>query len=308
MKSIFTHITHKAIDFKKWDRCVSRSAWPSLFAYSFYLNAVSPGWEALIIGDYETVFPLTKKSKFGYGYLPHPPFTGQLGLFGEVNAAIETQLYEYLQNHFRLIEIELNSTHKGKFTGLSEKHTYLIDYSKSFSYNENSKRNIKKAKEKELLIEIIKDKSQLSLSKKWLDPFVRESLGIDAYGISRFHALLLSALEQNQLCTYVTKNKDGQILALAHFIFNKHTVVYLKGNNFDKKQNSGSMHLLMSRAIEDFKTKARYFDFSGGSLPGIGRFFKGLGGKPQNYPILRYNRLPGIIRLLKGEKKAKGQS
>lgn len=88
---------------------------------------------------------------------------------------------------------------------------------------------------------------------------------------------------------------------MAHFIYNKHQVIYLKGSNFDKEDNSGSMHLLMSRAIEDFKTKSEVFDFSGGSIPSIARFFKGLGGEPLFYPVLKYNKLPGIIRLIKGK-------
>jgi hypothetical protein len=112
--------------------------------------------------------------------------------------------------------------------------------------------------------------------------------------------LLKAALQHKQIKTYCTKNKKGELLALAHFIYSKQQVVYLKGSSFDKEDNSGSMHLLMSRAIEDFKGRVEVFDFSGGSIPNIGRFFKGLGGEALYYPVLKYNKLPGFIKLLKG--------
>ncbi len=301
MSQYFRYISHQKIDFKKWDRCVQRSPEASVFAVSYYLNAVSPGWDALVKGDYETVFPITKKRKLGYTYLPHPPFTGRLGLIGQIDEAAEREVLKYLEKNYKLVEIELNDMHQIKHAGISKKCTYIIDYSKTYAFNENTKRNIQRANKADLQVETTEDKSLLILSKKYLDPFITESLKINAYGLNRFHDLLKAALHQKQIKTYCTKNKNGDVLALAHFIYNKHQVIYLKGSNFDKEANSGSMHLLMSRAIEDFKGKVKIFDFSGGSLPNIGRFFKGLGGEPLYYPVFKYNGLPGFIQLLKGK-------
>jgi hypothetical protein len=81
---------------------------PFVFAQSFYLNATCPNWDALVIGDYETVFPITYKTKFGYRYLPQPPFTSQLGTYGKVNLETEQQFYNYVIEHFNLIDVELN--------------------------------------------------------------------------------------------------------------------------------------------------------------------------------------------------------
>ena len=62
------YIKHQDIDFKKWDATILSSAFPFVFAQSFYLNATCPNWDALIIGDYESVFPITQKIKFGFKY------------------------------------------------------------------------------------------------------------------------------------------------------------------------------------------------------------------------------------------------
>lgn len=279
---------------------MSHSPWSSLFACSFYLNAVSPGWDALVKGDYDIIFPITKKRKFAYTYLPHPPFTGQLGLIGNYTKETEKEVLNYLPENFSLIEIELNATHQVK-PSVSEKCTFVIDYSKPYKYNENTERNIKRAIKAGLLVEVMEDKRLLNLSKKYLDPFITSVLKIDSYGLSRFHELLRSALDQKQIRTYTIRDKEGKLLAMAHFIYNKHCVVYLKGTNFDKQAHSGSMHLLMSKAIEDFKATVKVFDFSGGSIPNIARFFKGLGGEPLYYPVFKHNKLPGFIKLLKGK-------
>ena len=86
-------VKHKDIDQKKWDQTVNASAFPSLFANSFYLNAVSPGWDALIGPDYSCVFPVCLKKKLSIEYLPQPLFTGQLGLFGNFSKDTEMEVY-----------------------------------------------------------------------------------------------------------------------------------------------------------------------------------------------------------------------
>ena len=57
-------LKHDKIDKVKWDNCISRSVNGHIYARSWYLNIVSPDWDALIEGDYEAVMPLTWKRKF----------------------------------------------------------------------------------------------------------------------------------------------------------------------------------------------------------------------------------------------------
>ena len=99
MRSV-KHIAHKDIDFKKWDATILSSAIPFVFAQSFYLNATCPNWDALVINNYESVFPIPQKVKFGFKYLPQPPFTSQLGAYGKLNLDIEQQFYDYIISHY----------------------------------------------------------------------------------------------------------------------------------------------------------------------------------------------------------------
>jgi hypothetical protein len=75
------HLAHIEIDRQKWDACILNACNSLVYAESWYLDIVSPNWEALILGDYEYVMPLPVKKKFGVSFLVQPPLTQQFGIF-----------------------------------------------------------------------------------------------------------------------------------------------------------------------------------------------------------------------------------
>ena len=75
------YLQHKKINFRKWDDCIRNSINGNLYDFSWYLDIVSEGWDALILSDYETVMPLTHQKKLGVSYILQPFFSQQLGVF-----------------------------------------------------------------------------------------------------------------------------------------------------------------------------------------------------------------------------------
>jgi len=299
MQSI-QYIKHHEIDFKKWDNTVLKSSFPYVFAQSFYLNATSPDWDALIINDYESIFPLTHKSKFGIRYLPQPPFTSQLGVYGKSNIEIEELFYNYITNKFKLIDLEWNAGNSISNQFFKTKNTFLIDYKEAYKLNENTRRNIQKANELNLKVIIIPKVEIIPLSKKYLYPFLKNELSLSTKSILLFDQLLKNASEVNQLISFQVIDEKGNCKALAHFIYNDFHAFFLKGTVINKKENSGSMHLLLQNAIQFFSDKVKVFDFGGGSnSESLANFYKGLGGKKLNYGFLQWKNLPPLINLLK---------
>ncbi len=297
-----TRIHHQDIDFKKWDQTILNSETPFVFAQSFYLNATCPKWDALIIGDYESVFPLTYKTKFGYSYLPQPPFTSQLGVFGKVNLEVEQLFYEYITKHFTLIDLELNVSNKISSEFISPKNTYILNYKNEYKFNQNTKRNINKAIENGFIVERVGDNDVVTLSQKYLNPFLEREVKLNKATVSLLDDLLKNSIDSKTLYTFKVLDKDQMIKALGHFISNGKHALYLKGTNFDKADNSGSMHLLMKYAIEFFADKATFFDFGGGSKQGLANFYMGFGGQVSTYSFLQVNRLPRLIKFIKNKK------
>jgi len=58
------HLSRKEIDDIRWNNCIEKSAAGLIYANAAYLDHLSAGWEALVVGDYECVMPLTQKKKF----------------------------------------------------------------------------------------------------------------------------------------------------------------------------------------------------------------------------------------------------
>lgn len=300
--STLQYIKHQDIDFKKWDNTVLHSQIPFIFAQSFYLNATCPNWDALVIGDYETIFPVTYKTKFGYRYLPQPPFTSQLGAYGKLTIEIEQQFYKYITEHFKLIDIELNVTNQLKSEFISPKNTYTLNYSEGYKFNQNTKRNIAKAIEHEFIVEQVPNKDIIGLSQHFLNPFLEKEVHLSKSTVSLLDDLLNNAIQNDSLYTFQVLDKNREIKALGHFMCNGKHALYLKGTNFDKADNSGSMHLLMKHAIEFFADKATFFDFGGGSKQGLANFYMGFGGQAMTYSFLQVNKLPRLIKILKNKK------
>jgi hypothetical protein len=82
-KSVMQFLHHKEIDKQRWDSCIRSSPNGLIYAPSFYLGNLCPGWHALADENYEWVLPITHNTKCAISYLYHPPFTQQLGVFAK---------------------------------------------------------------------------------------------------------------------------------------------------------------------------------------------------------------------------------
>ena len=104
------YIAHNQIDTQHWDECIAQSPDGLVYAWSWYLDVVHPGWEALIEDDYETVMPLAPGRKFGINYLFQPFFTQKFGVFGkkEVSEAKIKEFLEAIPEKFKFAEFRIN--------------------------------------------------------------------------------------------------------------------------------------------------------------------------------------------------------
>ena len=104
------HVTHNELDKIKWDNCIDHANNTLIYAYSWFLDVVSPNWEALVYNDYEAVMPLTHKRKFLINYLYQPFFTQQLGVFSrfENQAELTRSFLVSIPTKFKYIDVNLN--------------------------------------------------------------------------------------------------------------------------------------------------------------------------------------------------------
>jgi lipid II:glycine glycyltransferase (peptidoglycan interpeptide bridge formation enzyme) len=305
MQPTIAYITHNEIDREKYDACIASAINSKIYAYSWYLDITSPGWGAMVLGDYEGVFPLTCKKKI-FWYLYQPFFTQQLGFFYTQNAhAIYwKKLLKKIPDKFRFIDIYLNESLEAVsargFSFIVRKN-YILDLDKHITdlrkhYSDHTSRNIRKAKKELQSIKPCDIQVVISQYKK--------NKGEDTKELQRQHYDLLEKLmeeidSRGMLETVAAYDPRNSILSSAAFIITPHRIYYMIGSANEEGRDKRSMYLLFDTLIKKYSESPIILDFEGSEKPGIARFFKGFGAVLRHYKHLRANRLPFYVRWLK---------
>ncbi len=99
------------IERPKWDGCVHYSPNGNIFGYAWFLNHVAKEWDALVEGDYQSVFPLVwRKGRLRGKELYQPHLMRELGIYS-VNLLSEARIRSFLEaipDEYRLVDIHLN--------------------------------------------------------------------------------------------------------------------------------------------------------------------------------------------------------
>ena len=96
------------IDKAKWDEVITQSDHPHVYLLSWYLDIISPGWEALIYEDYKYVVPLPVKTKWGIPYLIQPLYCQKIGITGiGVKSQVAERFYSKIFWRFPYINIQV---------------------------------------------------------------------------------------------------------------------------------------------------------------------------------------------------------
>jgi hypothetical protein len=295
------YLEHTQIDLVKWDNCISHSLNRRVYACSWYLNLVSPGWDALVDGDYERVFPLTRKRKLTVSYLAQPYFSQQLGVFSP-GVITELQVDEFMKavpQKFRFTEIHLNSGNMpGKGDGvITWRVNHELDLSLSFSeltghYAQNTRRNIRKANDAGLVITNNVGVEQL------IDLF-RENFGnsegkLEAKHYKTLNQLITCCLERKMGYMLGSETKEGILAAGAFFLVDQNRIYFLFAASSRGARENGAMFFLVDRFLAENAGGSMVLDFEGGNDPNLGRFYKSFGATEVPYPAIRFSRLSKV--------------
>lgn len=292
------YLKHSEIDFQKWDDCISHSFNGNAYAYSWYLDIVHQGWEALVENDYERVMPLTGNKKMGVDYLFQPYFTQQLGVFSKsiLNPAIVLKFVQAIPAHFKFVEIKLNSLNKitDKQYKLESNKNHILDLINEYpkiaaKYSTNTKRNLKKSQSvSQSLMKNIKPESVIQL--------FRENKGKEIHQWDDRHYSILShlmytAVYKGKGIVYGVFDSMNQLNAAAFFLKSNNRLIFLFSGSNQQARESASMTFLIDAIINEFAPSQLVLDFEGSNNAELARFYKGFGAKEVEYPSLQINRL-----------------
>lgn len=296
------YLQNSQIDKQNWDRCVAGSINRRVYAFSWYLDQVCPGWDALVEDDYASVFPLTHRKKWGILYLFEPFFTQQLGIFSSkpVTENLVSDFFDRIPRKFKFIEIHLNSMNPVQLHGyevfhrLNHEISLNADYDRLYTaYSQNARRNLKKAGEHGIIIS-----HDTTIAE--LIALFRENFGNKEGKLSLDHYLLLERLlnetkKHNSGVIYSALNDSGMLLAAAFVLTDASRHYFLFAASNPAARDNGAMFFLIDQIIRDHSGSSTLLDFEGGNDANLARFYKGFGAYEVTYPAVRINRLPYFL-------------
>jgi hypothetical protein len=302
---LIQYLKHTEIDKTKWDECIRSSPNGLIYAYSWYLDIVCPGWEGLIEDDYSSVMPLPMAKKYGYAYTYPPPFTQQLGIFSlyEIQEEKIKDFVAAIPPQYRYIEMHLNEKNSIHSTSVEVKEhvNYTLDLSRPYteiasSYSSQTKRNLKKALASSLTI------VQSAQSEKIIKLF-SENRGMELELPVAFYTVLRQlskVLLSKGLVEYLGVNdKNNAVCAGAFFVKSKGRNIFLFSGANKNAYDSHAITLLINSYIEEHAGTIAILDFEGSMNTDLARFYSGFGSTKISFPVIRKNSLPAPVKWIK---------
>lgn len=297
------YLKHSEIDKQKWDKCIRRSVNGIIYANSWYLDLFSENWDALVENEYERVFPLTWRKKFGIHYLYQPVFTQQLGVFSRniLSTEVVQSFLEAIPPKFKFAEINLNSYNKLDSSSIEKQEmlNHELDLIKTYdqhyrSYSTNLKRNLKKAAGSGLTImKTMKPEPIIEMFRMNRGRNIGSLKNEDYMKLQR---LMYTCIYKDRGQIWGAFNKYNELVAGAFFLISNNKVIFLFSGTNKKARELRAMPLLIDTFIRQNSRTNLTFDFEGSNDENLARFYKSFGSKEIRYLHIKLNRLSPLTK------------
>lgn len=285
---------HTEIDKTKWDACIESASNSLMYAYSWYLDIVSPGWDALVLGNYEAVMPLPWKNKHGLRYIYQPPYCQQLGVFSSKEELLKTADEFIRKIPTKFIHVHANFNTGNGFSEKTNKRLKLnntceldlsLTYEQLYSqFSKNHKKNIKQAAKNDYKIEDIGVDLAVEL---YVDYYKTKGLVAKfPFVISVFPQLVKEWQEQCKVETRGLFLDDSLVASYILIEKNNRFVMHTSMNDVGRKKRG--VYYLINSIIERNSGTNKVLDFAGSNIEAIHYRNMGFGAKESNYYSMFY--------------------
>lgn len=286
------HLRNNEIDFERWDSVISNAYNSLAYAYSWYLDVVSPNWEALVTSDYKYVMPLPVKTKYKIPYLVQPALTQQLGVFSDTKISRETIDVFIKEIPYYSYEINLNAeNYSDKASSFPNLMLELKDEYDNIRkhYSKNTIRNIEKAERLNLQIQVGIPK------QKFIDLYNETKKNYHVVKTEVLEKLIEIGVENKQIEIIGVYSFENKLIAAGCFLISEKRIINLLPVSNNEGKSSSAMFLLLNALIQRNSDQQKLLDFEGSRIEGVLRFYRGFGAENQPYYVLKRLRPSFII-------------
>ncbi|MCQ2606873.1 MAG: DUF1494 domain-containing protein [Bacteroidales bacterium] len=277
-------LSHTEIDRQKWNAIIEQSAYSSLYAKSQFLDVVCPNWEALVLDDYDAVFPIPIKKRLGISYVVQPILSQQYTIYTNRTISKEEK-NEFIEifKRYKFVRISLSEP---LLEPTKEKSNYVLNLNKSYqdlrnNFSRNTIRNIVKAQKNNIFCEQLFDRQQT------VDTF----LAHDIKGHYKQHTQQIIKLLQSIDWEAYSITNGIHRYATAIFLKTGNRLYYLFPASSDEGKEKSAMFLLIDSVIQKYAGTNLIIDFEGSDLEGVKRFYTGWGAENNPYYFVKRIRI-----------------
>lgn len=276
-------VVHEQIDKEKWDRingAENRKA--SVYNSTAYLDALSPGWDAIVVNDYEAFTALPKKAKMGLTVYGNPPFLQKLSIIGdrsEANAAAIGRIIGQL----KLTHLSFDEAYFG-YAKPRIRNNFYIDLSATYetiaaNYKSGGKASVKKAGMCGLRVVRLDD------YRLTFDGFGESFSEVSSYKPAHFEQLAFFLDSQPDMFDcYGVLNEAGEVVFSAIILKDAFRYYYLVSGARPQYRHLYPTYFFMDWFLQQHAgEKGRIFDFEGSDIPSVAFYFQRYGPETEHY-------------------------
>lgn len=298
------YIQHEDIDKEKWDSCIKEADNSLIYGYSWWLDNISPGWQALILNDYQAVMPLTWRKKYGIHYLYQPFCTAALGVFyRDLSNVVIQDFFNTVPSIFKYWDIDINEKNDIRNMDIDtyERVNQMLSLNRDYDviqrkYSRLAKRTLTKANENSLIL--IKNTDPEII----VDLYKKEYKDQHTNSLEEYNALIKCcevAIDRGMAATYMAQSSEEETVAFYIVLKDEKLVYSLLGGSIAKGKEMGSFYFLTDAVIKEHSNSNKIFRFEGSDNKGIHFFNSQFGALPQTYLHIKQNKLPFPVKLFK---------
>jgi hypothetical protein len=290
------HLSRQQIDADRWDACVEASPHGLPYALSWYLDIVAPHWQGLVLGDYESVFPLPINRKMlGIPQVFAPFLCQQLGAFSRVPHPTDTArfLESARRNWYWRFTLPLHAhseAPENERWHIRKAPNFLLPLDRDYpalwaAYSENHRRNIRKSHQAGLAC---RHEINLDFFLQKIKTYHRDKgnrIPDQLYPMAKQLVNRLLAHDMGRFSVATAPN--GDIQAAVFWVQGKNRWINLLNLTLPDGQRNGAMHGLVDALVRERAGSGEIIDFEGSALPNLARFYRGFGAVEMPYSVVQ---------------------
>lgn len=301
------HLLGSAVDENRWNAVVAMDSNRLLYGTTWYLDLVAPNWEALILGDYEAVWPFAVGKKLGVGYAFRPYGVQQLGVYASrpLQPSDWEALFAAWPAGLRYADVFLNETnhpHFPKGWTMEPWPNRVLDLNQSYEriyqgYSTQLKRNLKKAEQSNHVL--FEHDSPEVLLTLFAQNRGKEVKGWGEAEKSKMRQIMYVMLHKRRGTIWTVHDERNSPVAGAFFVESHGRLILLFSATTAWARETGAMTWMLNELIIMKSGTTTWLDFEGSMDKGLDRFYGSFGAEKRSYPRLIFNNLPWPLRWYK---------